>query len=241
MKQSILMLGLMISINLFGQDLTKKELKYHPKNLNEALAQLDKITLDSIKAKVISMTENDFIKQTHFTTGRWIRNEWLYNRYLLGLIVTKSELKKELSAKGLFSNDDMSGVILRSFHRQLSGVDINLDQQIKDVHQWYANMNNPEWRAEQNSIYWADFMTKFEIGDTLTKRVYYNRNWLGEPRKNVAVEAIITDKSERQLKINIISFGGELNENLIYQEIGCNSSDCWVNPHSWKKNDNRNK
>ena len=236
MKHSILIIGLIISINLFGQDLTKKELKYRPKNLYEALAQLDKITPDSIKAKVISMTENDFIAQTHFTTGMGIRNEWLYNRYLLGLIVTKSELRKELSAKGLFSNDDMSGVILRSFHRQLSGVDLNLDQQIKDVHQWYVNMNNPVWRAEQDSIYWANFMAKLAVGDTLTRSVYYNRNWLGESRNNVAVEAIITDKSERQLKISIISFGGEPNESLIYQEIGCDSSDCWINPHSWTKN-----
>jgi hypothetical protein len=230
----------MISMNLFGQNLTKKELKYCPKDLNEALTQLNKITPDSIKVKIISMTENDFIAQTHFTTGMWIRNEWLYNRYLFGLVVTKSELRKDLSAKGLFSNDDMSGVILRSFHRQLSGVDINLDQQIQDIYQWYANMNNLEWRAEQDSIYWANFMIKFEVGDTLTRNVYYNRNWLGESRNNVVVHAIITGKSDNKLQISIISFGGELNENLIYKEIGCDSSDCWVNPHSWKKENDKN-
>ena len=240
MKQSILIIGLIISVNLFGQNLTKKELKYHPKDFNEALTQLNKITPDSIKVKIISMSENDFIAQTHFSTGMWIRNEWLYNRYLLGLIVTKSELRKHLSAKGLFTNDDMSGVILRSFHRQLSGIDINLDQQIKDIHQWYVNMNNPEWRAEQDSIYWANFMAKFEVGDTLTRTVYYNRNWLGESRNNVVVRAIITDKSDRKLQISIISFGGELNENLIYQEIGCDSSDCWINPFSWRNENDKN-
>ena len=186
------------------------------------------------------MTENEFIAQTHFTTGMGIRNEWLYNRYFLGLIVTKSELRKDLSAKGLFSNDDMSGVILRSFHRKLSGIDINLDQQIKDIYQWYANMNNPEWRAEQDSISWANFMVKFEIGDTLTRRVYYNRNWLGESRNNAVVRAVVTDKSDRKLQINVISFGGELNENLIYKEIGCDLSDCWINPYSWKKENDKN-
>jgi hypothetical protein len=47
--------------------------------------------------------------------------------------------------------------------------------------------------------------------------------------------ATIADKSDRQLKINIISFGGETDKKLIYQEIECESSDCWINPHWWKK------
>ena len=206
----------------------------------ETTKPLNKITPDSMKVKVISMAEDDFIAQTHFTTGMGIRNEWLYNRYFFGLIVTKSELRNDLSAKGLFSNDDMSGVILRSFHRQLNGIDINFDQQIKDIYQWYANMNNPEWRAKQDSISWANFLVKFEVGDTLTKNVYYNRNWLGKPRNNVVVHAIITDKSDKKIRIGIISFGGESNENLICKEIGCDLSDCWINPYSWKKENDKN-
>jgi hypothetical protein len=135
MKNSILILGLLLSFNLFGQNLTKKELRYIPKDFNESLTQLDKVIPDSTKTRIKSMTESDFLAQTHFSTGMWIRNYWLYNRYLFGLIVTKSDLRKDLTAKGLYSNDDMSGVILRSFHRQLNNVDINLDQQIKDIHQ----------------------------------------------------------------------------------------------------------
>lgn len=235
MKHSILILGLILSLNLFGQDLTNKEMKNKPKDFNESLTQLNRIIPDSTKTKIKSMTENDFIAQTHFVTGMWIRNNWLYDRFLLGLIVIKSDLRKDLTAKGLYSNDDMSGVILRSFYRQLNNVDINLDQQIKDIHQWHVNMNNPEWRAKQDSISWTNYMATFEMGDTLTNHVYYDRNWLGEPRKNAVILATVADKSDRQLKINIISFGGETDEKLIYQEIKCESSDCWINPHMWKK------
>jgi hypothetical protein len=234
MKHSILILGLILSSNLFGQDLTRNEMKYKPKDFKESLILLDIIIPDSTIIKIKSMTENDFVAQAHFSTGMWIRNNWLYNRYLFGLIVTKSDLHKDLIAKGLFSTDDMSGLILRSFHRQLNNIDINLEQQIKDIHQWYVNMNNPEWRAEQDSISWANFMTKFKIGDTLTKHVYYDRNWLGEPRKDALILATIADKSDRQLKINIISFGGEINKELIYQAVKCESSDCWINPYLWK-------
>lgn len=148
MRISILLLGLVISFNLFGQNLTKNEFSYIPKDFNESLTQLNKVIPDSTKRKIKSMTENDFLAQTHFSTGMWIRNYWLYNRYLFGLIVTKSDLRKDLTTKGLDSNDDMSSVILRSFHRQLNNVDINLDQQIKEIHQWYKNMNNPDWRAK---------------------------------------------------------------------------------------------
>ena len=112
MKISILIIGLVISFNLFGQNLTKKELRYIPKDFNESLTQLNKVIPDSTKTRIKSMTESDFLTQTHFSTGMWIRNYWLYNRYLFGLIVTKSDLRKDLTTKGLYSNDDMSGVIL---------------------------------------------------------------------------------------------------------------------------------
>ena len=82
-------------------------------------------------------------------------------------------------------------------------------------------------------------MIKFEIGDTLTNHIYYDRNWLGEPRKNAVILATIIDKSDRQLKINIVSFDNEVDKKMIYKEIGCESNDCWINPFWWKKkNDN---
>jgi hypothetical protein len=235
MKYIILVIILVLSVNLFGQSLTKKEMKYIPKDFAEALVQLDKIIPDSSRARIVTMTEHDFLAQTHFTTGMWIRNYWLYNRYLFGLIVTKSDLRKDLFAKGLFNNDDMSGVILRSYYRKLNSFDIQLEQQIKDVHQWYVNMNNPVWRAQQDSISWSNLMKNYAIGDTLMNNVYYERNWLGTPRKNTTVIAKVIDKSYKQAKIEIISFGSETKRELIYKGIPCDSTNCWINPHRWKK------
>ena len=56
MKHSILIIGLIISFNLFGQDLTRKEKKYIPKDFNESLTQLDKVIPDSTKNRIKSMT-----------------------------------------------------------------------------------------------------------------------------------------------------------------------------------------
>jgi hypothetical protein len=235
MKFKFSILLLVISINLLGQTLSKKELRYIPENFDESLKQLEKITPDSTKARIRTMIEDDFVIKTHFSTGLGIRNNWLYNRYLLGLIVTKSDLRKDLMSKGLYQNDDMSSVILRSFYRKLNNKEILLPQQIKDVNQFYINMNNPIWRAKQDSINWKIYMQKFQIGDTVYSDVYYDRNWLGKPRANSLVKAIVIEKSFNRLKIEIYTYGADFDQDIIKKEIKCDSSICWINPYLWKK------
>ena len=230
---------MLFSIYLFGQSDSKKDTKYKPKDFNESLIQLDKLLPDSTKGQIKIMTEEEFMCKSHFSTGTWIRNYWLYNRYLFGLIVTQSDLRKDLQSKKLFNNDDMSSLILRSFYRKLQNKDLQVDQQIKEIHQFYINMNNPEWRKQQDSISWINIMKKYTIGDTLTNHVYYDRNWLGEPKHNTVITAIISDKANRQVKINILSFGKEANKDLILKEIDCVSGDCWVNPNWWRKSNEK--
>ena len=234
MKNSVLILGLILSFNLFGQNLTKKELRYIPKDFNESLIQLDKVIPDSTKSRIKTMTESDFLAQTHLTTGMWIRNYWLYNRYLFGLIVTKSDLRKDLVTKGLYNNDDMSGVILRSFHRQLNNIDVNIEQQINKIHQHYKKLNDLQWREEQDSLYYLNLMTKFKENDTLYRQFLYDRNWLGEARKSAIISVRVVDKSMNKLKVEIVSFGEEKDKSLIFEQMGCDSSDCWIDPHWWQ-------
>jgi hypothetical protein len=78
-------------------------------------------------------------------------------------------------------------------------------------------------------------MKGFNVGDTLTNHIYYKRNWLGEPKKNTIIESVILEKKDQQLRINIISFGGETEKNLVYEEINCEDGDCWINPHQWEQ------
>ena len=233
MRYFIAIIGLIISINLFGQEISKKELKYVPNDFNESLTQLDKIFPDSTKTEILQMTEDEFMRMTHLSTGMWIRNYWLYNRYLFGLIVTQSNLRKELINKGLFHNDDMSSVILCSYYRKTHNIDLNVEQQIEEIHQFYVNINNPEWRRVQDSITRVNYMKSFELGDTLKKHLYYDRNWLGEPRKNTEVLAKIVDKSDSLLKIEVISFGTESNHGLVFEQMECDSTDSWIYPYFW--------
>jgi hypothetical protein len=234
-RQITIIFLLLFSLCVFGQTYSKKELKYHPKTFEEALTQLDKGFSDSTKTKIKTMSESEFVGTTHLGTGMWIRNDWLYDRNFFRLIVTESPLRKELAAKGLPTNDDMSLFLLRSYYRKLTGQDLATEQQIKDVHQYYSNMNNPEWRKQQAEIYWTNLMQQFNIGDTLVRHIYYKRNWLGDPKQNTIIKCVVIEKKEHQLKLNVVNFGGEAEKNLVFEEINCKEGDCWVDAHNWKQ------
>jgi hypothetical protein len=234
-SRNLLFFLLLFSLGSFGQTNLKNQLKYHPKTFEESLTQLDKIFSDSTKNQIMNMTEDDFVTRTNLSTGMWIRNEWLYDRYFLKLIVQESDLKKELIAKGLPTNDDMSSLILRSYHRKLKGQDLGVKQQINNAQQFYIQMNDSEWRKKQNQDYVINYMKEFNVGDTLTKHIYYKRNWLGEPKKNIIIESVVVEKGNLQLKINIVNFGGEIDRSLVYKEIMCKDGECWIDPYQWKQ------
>lgn len=131
-----ILLVFLISANLFGQATEEKEIDYEPKNLQEAISQLNIIFSDSTKQQIISMSEDDFLINTHFSTGLWIRNEWLYDR-VLGFSIGDSDLREELLEMGVPSNDDMSGLILRTYYRHLTNQELNIDQQIIEIQKFY--------------------------------------------------------------------------------------------------------
>jgi hypothetical protein len=112
MKNYLILAFLFLSIfALNGQNYTKKELRYKPVNLEEAVLQLTKILPDTTQQKVLSMTENEFITNSHFGLGMWIRNNWIY--------WGKKQLSKYFESIGIFHPDDKSGIILICYYRQL--------------------------------------------------------------------------------------------------------------------------
>lgn len=129
MRQLILnILFCILTTVSFGQSNQKADLNYRPKNLDEAVFQLEKIHDDTTKRKIVGMTEDQFIGDSHFGLGIWMRNNW-------GLW-KGGELAKYFNSIGIFHPDDMSGIILTSYYRHLKGQDRELDKQVK-FHQDY--------------------------------------------------------------------------------------------------------
>jgi hypothetical protein len=143
MRGTLIILSLILIIILVNQDLqaqdkkSKKEQKqeslenikkdsiggvYIPIDLEDCFKQIDGFWTDSIKSQVRNMANDEFTSSAHFGIGMWMRNNW---RLWGG-----SRLSKYFNDLGIFHPDDMSGIILTSYHRHLLGQDVKLEEQI---------------------------------------------------------------------------------------------------------------
>jgi len=112
-----------------------------PKNLNECFGILDKIFNESETDKnwFKSANEEDVLGELHHGIGMWIRNKW-------GLWKKESDMYNYFNKMGLWHADNMSSVILKSYHRFVNGKDLNLKEQIThylDYWKDYEKQNGP--------------------------------------------------------------------------------------------------
>jgi len=102
---------------------------YIPYDLINCFEILDSMWNDSIKSSIKSLSENDFVIQSHYKEGAWIRNNWqLWNG---------SRLVLYFNDLGIYHPDDISGIILKSYHRHLMGNAIKLEEQVKFYYNYW--------------------------------------------------------------------------------------------------------
>lgn len=102
-----------------------------PTTLEECFERLK--TLEGLD-QFIKASEGETI-QYHHGLGRTIRNEWLYSE--------DSPLKKLLVGLRLFHEDDMSSLILTSFHRHMNGKPLEIQEQVTKFHQHWSKLATP--------------------------------------------------------------------------------------------------
>lgn len=137
---------------------------YVPKNLKDALNYLTCVWPDNDKEDFKSKDENDAVTELHMGTGQGIRNGW-------ELWKGKNSLVREFKSKGIFHPDDMSSIILTSFHRQLNNKDINLDEQVdyyKDY--WKKAKEESKRQLDSKKILDQKEFDKYKIGNTVSMR-----------------------------------------------------------------------
>lgn len=110
--------------------------QYIPIDLTDCLNILDSDFDDSSKNYVKQWTEDEFSARSHRFLGMQIRNGW----QLWG----GSRLTKYFNSLGVFDAENMSGIILVSYHRHLTGKIINLEEQIKEVQQKMKLWDEPK-------------------------------------------------------------------------------------------------
>ena len=117
-----------ISYGLSAQE--KQETK--PKNISEAVWQLNDILTQDQKDIVTSVPEEVFMAGTSSALGKWLQQEWLYDKNNNGARLP-STLRKYMVELGVEKDDDMSYVILITFYRWFHGKDLELIEVVSDI------------------------------------------------------------------------------------------------------------
>ena len=136
-----------------------------PKNLDECYASLDKKLSRTTIEEFKTLPETKAMNSTHLELGMWIRNNW-------GLW-SSSELSKYFNKLGLNHPDDISTVILRSYHRKLNNKEIRLDEQIDYYKQYWKPIIECDKRQRIKAV---ETYNKFNVGDTINVKMPLGKN-----------------------------------------------------------------
>lgn len=129
---------------------------YIPQDIPDCLRQIDSFWSDSLKRQVKSWTEDEFSSKAHLGFGTWMRNNWQ--------LWAGSRLTRYFNALGIYHPEDMSGIILTSYHRHLQHQPLNLPAQIESYQAYWVKARQRE--AEQE----AQKFAAYQVGDTVTYR-----------------------------------------------------------------------
>jgi len=126
---------------------------YIPKDLEDCFVQINSFWDDSTRLKVKNWTEDEFSRRVHLGFGMWMRNNW----QLWG----GSRLSKYFNDLEINHPDDMSGIILDSYHRYLNNKEIQLGEQIQYYKDYWkkAELNDLKRKEEE--------FEEYIIGDTV--------------------------------------------------------------------------
>jgi hypothetical protein len=125
-----------------------------PKDLDDALNYLSCTWREADKDSFKIEPERQAVASLHLGTGLGIRNGW-------DLWKGKNELVEFFNSIDISHPDDMSSIILTSFHRYLNGKEINLTEQVKYYQDYWEKVQAEKDR--HNKTY-----KTIKIGDTVS-------------------------------------------------------------------------
>jgi hypothetical protein len=105
---------------------------YIPKDLEDAFAELDRMSPQESLQKIKSVSEETIAKKLHFGLGKWMAHNWNFEE--------GSRFSHYLKNLGLFYTDDMIDFMLVSYHRHL----LNKDQDIVTRVKFYQEKREKE-------------------------------------------------------------------------------------------------
>jgi len=198
MKTSILILFVFISSTLFAQkDCNDYPKNYVPIDLTDALNYLDCIWNDSLKTDFKKLPERVAVNDYYRNYRVGISERW-------GLVNGNTDIYNYFQNLGIFNPDDMSHIILTSFHRYLNGKDLEFEKTVKR----YIILRKRK-EAEERKLRETLF-SGFEVNDTVCFK--YNLGFVSREQRSsfyndsCDAKGVLLEKnlSNLQLKIRLL-------------------------------------
>lgn len=125
--------------------------------LEKAFKDLEKKLAKRHIKRFKNTEENQATAEAHMGIGLYIRNFWIRNE-------SKKELVQFFDSLEIYHPDDMSSIILTSFHRKLNNKPIRLEEQVNNIQAYWDSIHlckkNREEIAKLN-------YTRYKEGDTI--------------------------------------------------------------------------
>ncbi len=232
MKSILLVVFLSLCIAAAGRERHSHTAK--PTTLEETYAALDGIFNDTSAYSFMMMPEQIAVSRLHMGLGMWIRNNWGLWR--------NSDLAQYFVAKGVEHPDDMSGIILTSYHRYLNKKPVDLEGQIRQNRQGHTDMDSVFAeevfgnRASTDSA----LMSLFPISDTILLSIYAKYRKHGRMHgSGLSATAVVKEHRGEKLLIQIVAMKDEAGKTPdrkvgeIYEERPYNCS--LLPPRNWHR------
>lgn len=173
--------------------------KPKPKNLNEAISYLDNDWNAIEKNKFKNLSERDALTSSYFAAGLWIRNNWVYAD-------RDSALVQSFHKLGIYAPDDISSIILTSFHRELNNKPMDLINQIEPYKLYWKSIEDCEAKTKAAELF---NYKKYAVGSEITISMYVdtsenqrnatviecpNPDWKFNANKDLLINGVVTQK-----------------------------------------------
>ncbi len=100
---------------------------YIPKDVNEALIILSKLTDEESKTKFKNLSEKEAVQKLFFSFGRWMTYNWSF--------YDGSRLSVQLGNMGVHSPEDMCRFLMILFHRSLNKKPLEIKKTLAEIHE----------------------------------------------------------------------------------------------------------
>jgi hypothetical protein len=110
---------------------------YIPKNLADAMAQLDKNISTESQQSIKNIPEDSVVDRLHNRLGRWMINNWGFYE--------GSRLSHYLRSAGVTYPEDMADLLILAYHRHLNGK----PEELREIAKYYRETRKKEFQEEK--------------------------------------------------------------------------------------------